>query len=1135
MKLDNILDIVKKTVNSDIGTGKTEGKINSKELKKTETSGSIKSVLYQANEGGLTSGVEDTEKKSIIEDVFSAQKSNTDIQKEYLSVMSNTLSMNDFNQLVDGGYSVGNTESSEIVTVVDKIKIKLAQAGVNTPFTSDVSLEQIASVLGSTGAAYQVEGNLEDVFQDGMQEEGKMVRQEETEDTKNSWENPIPMELKDLGEGSSSFKEFTLTDNGKEMSKEEQIEFIARTLVDNDLPVTADNMKEIMETLSLVSEIEGLSEPGIKYMLDNQMDVTVENVYRAEYSSAIKQSKTSPKYYTQDKTGYYARKPQDFQWQSIQPQMEKIIQQSGYGVSPDTIQAAKWIVENGVALTEETLQTYMELSSISLPVNTEDMLKNMIAVMKNGRRPEQAGFKETQDFIQEAVTLQEDLENISDKAIENVVRSGKEVTLDSLRKEQRIVDENPHSIFVHKSTTNQEVLSENTLTARRQLEEIRLKLTTEVCVRMMKQGIQVETAKLSELVESLKAEEAQYRQKLFVDKGVEFTEEKDSLFVETEEKLNLLKDMPMYALGRVSAAKAPSLNEVFTIGQEVQTALEKAKQSYETMMTTPRQDMGDSIYKAFQSVDSMLDGISMEHTIQNQRAVKILAFNSMPITKENVMQVKTADQCVNQLMKQMTGDVTLELIRRGKNPLDTDIYKLNDEVRDIKNQMGASPEEKYSEFLFKLEKTNGISQEERNAYIGIYRLFYQIEKSQGSVVGALINQGAEITLRNLISSVKTKAHKGTDVAVDDNFGGVERGDVSEAGMKEQIASGFLNQDAKQQNSSQQDFNQTYSQEEIQQQYYENLIIHGLNQMDPEKLSKVRQVKNYNISLENFVNQLEELPVNDDTNRELYQETMKQVQQARTVENSVLEMLLEFKQPVTVNHILAADSLMNERGKMIKELMELSSKALKKNKSKDRELLMAAERVTDQLISKEAANAAYEELVGVEQGVVEDAMEEMTEYVDVRSLKMLHSQIQLTGSLSKEENYEVPIKVGEEITSVNLKIIRGSGANGNVSITMNCELYGQIAASFHVKADRITGLLVSDTQEGYAFLRSLDKDIRIAMAGDSYRVTKLNYAKSNQVDLNQFTEIEKSQEESQVNTKALYQCAKQFIVLIKEKS
>ena len=100
--------------------------------------------------------------------------------------------------------------------------------------------------------------------------------------------------------------------------------------------------------------------------------------------------------------------------------------------------------------------------------------------------------------------------------------------------------------------------------------------------------------------------------------------------------------------------------------------------------------------------------------------------------------------------------------------------------------------------------------------------------------------------------------------------------------------------------------------------------------------------------------------------------------------------------------------------------------------------------------------------------------------------------------------------------------------------MNSETYGKVAASFHVKADRITGFMVSDTEKGYTFLRSLDKDIKIAMAGDSYRVTKLNYAKSNQVDLNQFTEIQQAEEESKVNTKALYQCAKQFIVLIKEK-
>ena len=128
-----------------------------------------------------------------------------------------------------------------------------------------------------------------------------------------------------------------------------------------------------------------------------------------------------------------------------------------------------------------------------------------------------------------------------------------------------------------------------------------------------------------------------------------------------------------------------------------------------------------------------------------------------------------------------------------------------------------------------------------------------------------------------------------------------------------------------------------------------------------------------------------------------------------------------------------------------------------------------------------------------------------------------------------------IEINEEITSINLKIVRGSSQNGTVAITMECEKYGKIAASFQLKTDRITGHMVSDTDEGYTFLRSMDKNIKIGMAGDSYRVTKLNYAKSENVDLNQFAETQKTDKQSKVNTVALYQCAKTFIGLIREQA
>ena len=769
----------------------------------------------------------------------------------------------------------------------------------------------------------------------------------------------------------------------------------------------------------------------------------------------------------------------------------------------------------------------MELRNITFPVQPEDILKSIIYTMKEGKRPQQMSFSKKTDVFTEAIQLNESLKSISDDALKNVILAEKKITIKNLSEEQKVINANSESTFIYKSVESVNEDSAQLVTARRQLEEVRLMMTVQASVRMMKQGISVETLELSVLVEELKVQENQHRQVMFEAKGMEYTKEAGALYTETTQKIEALAKMPMYALGRVALPKEnPTLNQVYEQGQTLKTTLEAAHTSYETMMTAPRKDLGDSIQKAFRNIDSILKDMSMETTESNVRAVKILAFNRMSVTKENISLVKQADTCVNRLMSNMTGDVTLELIKRGKNPLDTDIYTLNQEVDSIKKELGASPEEKYSEFLWKTEKNQGITPEQRNAYIGIYRLFHQIEKSEGSVVGALVAQGAEVTLRNLITSVKTAKSGGVKATVDDNFGGVSVVKTDVIPMEEQINAGFAgtNKD----NGSENPF----SEQQKSEQYYNTLVSQVLENIEPEKLSKIQNVNNYNITLENFAEQLINLPMDKTMTEEFYQEKMSQLKNARAVESNVIKMLLDFDQPVTVNNLVAADSLMNERGKMIKKLMTEVRKSAKKNKEK--EIMDAAERVTDRLISKEAAEAAYSNLVNTELDFVEEAMEqEHLKYVDVRSLKLLHQEIKLTNALSKEENYEIPMEINQEITSVNLKIIRGSNMDGNVAITMECEKYGKIAASFHVKADRITGLLVSDTQEGYTFLQSMDRNIKIGMAGEAYRVTKLNYVKSDSVDLNQFTEIASEKGESKVSTQALYQCARAFIGIVRE--
>ncbi len=75
--------------------------------------------------------------------------------------------------------------------------------------------------------------------------------------------------------------------------------------------------------------------------------------------------------------------------------------------------------------------------------------------------------------------------------------------------------------------------------------------------------------------------------------------------------------------------------------------------------------------------------------------------------------------------------------------------------------------------MWKLEQTGDISQEERDSYIGIYRMIYQVEAGDGAAIGALMMQGKDVTLRNLMTAVRSTKHSGQEYAVDDSFGQVD--------------------------------------------------------------------------------------------------------------------------------------------------------------------------------------------------------------------------------------------------------------------------------------------------------------------------------------------------------------------------
>lgn len=140
-----------------------------------------------------------------------------------------------------------------------------------------------------------------------------------------------------------------------------------------------------------------------------------------------------------------------------------------------------------------------------------------------------------------------------------------------------------------------------------------------------------------------------------------------------------LPGLPAGVLGPYSLeqnAATETVSDFHKEGAAMQKAYEEAGERYETLMTAPRSDLGDSIRKAFSNVDDILTDMSLEKTSENQRAVRILAYNNMKITPENIEKVKEADRQVSAVVDRLTPKNVLQMIRDGVNPLEKTFNEL---------------------------------------------------------------------------------------------------------------------------------------------------------------------------------------------------------------------------------------------------------------------------------------------------------------------------------------------------------------------------------------------------------------------------------------------------------------------------
>ncbi len=182
--------------------------------------------------------------------------------------------------------------------------------------------------------------------------------------------------------------------------------------------------------------------------------------------------------------------------------------------------------------------------------------------------------------------------------------------------------------------------------ARRQLEEIKAKMTYEAGYRLAKEGVRIDSVSMNRLINDLRALENRYYSDYFRQNGMSYTSQEVDLLRDTSLRLKEIENMPATLIyDTVDKANNITLNSLYEDGAELEKkrSLSKFSHTFETVRTTPMGKYGDSIEKAFANVDGLLEANNLEVNDVNRRAARILGYAEAEINKENLEKVSEYD------------------------------------------------------------------------------------------------------------------------------------------------------------------------------------------------------------------------------------------------------------------------------------------------------------------------------------------------------------------------------------------------------------------------------------------------------------------------------------------------------------
>lgn len=781
------------------------------------------------------------------------------------------------------------------------------------------------------------------------------------------------------------------------------------------------------------------------YILKNDLKLTIKNIYTSQFSSA---------------KGPDDKVLSDSELEDMKDQIDKVIYEAGYEPDDNTYKAAGFILSNEIAFTATNLTTYMAIDDINNNGLHMDLIdRNINYQNSKGMEDIDANiYYECPEIL--AADMVDRISDISDEDIIKTIARDKSYSLinymqaDNYEKvsEEEYTDIEQSDIYVNK---------------KRQLEEVRLMMTYESAVAMYDKDIHVDIKAIEDVISELKQMAYDTYSTYLKNEDVDPSVANVDIFAETTYKVNALGYMPAYSLGIAVTEGVVTIDSLYEQGIKDKQKL--ANEAYETMATTPRSDMGDSINKAFRNIGELLDTLGLDKNIYNEKAVRILSYNNMDVTKDNIDKVKSVDAQVNFLMDNMKPDVCLSLIREGINPLNMSVEELNEHIRQIKQDMNSSNkddnilgDEGYAQFLYKLDKSHDVTEEERQSYIGIYRLLDKIDKSDGRDIGFVVKSNAELTLNNLLAANRSKNDKGIDITIDADFGLLESSNKEGYSIDEQV-------------------NMAYNL---------NMTSKILNSISPEKLAAEKQIDFLDFSLEDMAEYMENASSDETLSKEYIDETQALINEAARVYEDVKAVIGNYDIKPTLQNVIAANTVAYEAGSIFKDVKGINSNLVD-------DITGGIEEAFDNADDFGDVTLVY----GKQAESVKDYMSKLNEqntitWKDLAALKTVSAGFNILQSMSStagyEKYYQVPVDIDGSINVINLTIVSGGEDAGKIRASVDTAKYGKIVADIVIEDEHIAGSIYSDKKEGQEKLEKSSEEIRVKLSEGGKDASKITF-------------------------------------------